>query len=193
MFPRLLSGTPGRVLDFDIETRAAGYADPEWVPDDVTCYAWSWVGDDKVYGEVSGPDACFGPYEKQREWLRPLRDLLCAADVVTGHNIIRFDLRVLNANFMRFGLDPLPPLRAQDTIRLRKTKGLKKGQDNIGELFEVPLHKLALNHQQWDFAYREPGWPTVKERCMSDVAQHKLIRAEMLRRGWLRGPVVWPS
>jgi hypothetical protein len=180
-----------RILDFDIETRAAGYADPAWVPDDVTCYAWSWVGSDAVQGEVSGPDACFGPYEKQREWLRPLRALLCAADIVTGHNILRFDLRVLNANFMRFGLDPLPPLLVQDTMRLPRSKGLKKGQDNLGDLLEIPIHKLPLNHQQWDEAYRVPGWPTVKERCMTDVEQHKLMRAAMLHRGWLSDPVRW--
>jgi len=180
-----------RVLDFDIETRAAGYADPAWVPDDVTCYAWSWIGDDHVECRVSGPAACFGPYAKQREWLRPLRQKLIEADLVTGHNVLRFDLRVLNANFMRFGLDPLPRLRVIDTMRLPKTKGLKKGQDNIGVLLGIELHKLPLNHQQWDEAYREPGWPTVKERCATDVMQHKLIFLEMRRRGWLSAPVEW--
>ncbi len=180
-----------RILDFDIETRAAGYADPEWVPDDVTCYAWSWIGDDHVECSVSGPDACFGPYRKQRRWLEPLRDKLCEADVLTGHNIIRFDLRVLNANFMRFGLDPLPPRRVIDTIRLPKTKGLKKGQDNLGVLFGTDLHKLPLNHQEWDQAYREKGWPIVKERCAGDVAQHKLILEEMQARGWTASPVLW--
>jgi hypothetical protein len=179
------------VLDFDVETRAAGYADPAWVPDDVTCYAFSWIGGDEMVSSVSGPDACFGPVEKQREWLRPLRDTICSADIVTGHNITRFDLRTLNANFMRFGLDPLPELRVQDTMHLPKTKGFKKGQDNIGELLGIPLHKLSLNHQQWDAAYREPGWPVVRERCVGDVEQHKLIRAEMLRRGWLKAPKPW--
>lgn len=183
--------SPTRTLDFDLETRAAGYADPAWVPDDITCYAWSWIGEERVVCEVAGPDACFGPYEKQRRWLEPLRDVICKADIVTGHNITRFDLRVLNANFMRFGLDPLPELRVHDTIRLPKSKGLKKGQDNIGDILGIPLHKLPLNHQQWDRAYREPGWPVVKERCASDVAQHKLIYLELVRRGWLGEPRVW--
>jgi hypothetical protein len=40
-------------------------------------------------------------------------------------------------------------------------------------------------------AYRVPGWPTVKERCVTDVEQHKLIRAEMIRRGWLGAPRAW--
>lgn len=180
-----------RILDFDIETRAAGYADPEWVPDDVMCYAWSWLDDDHVECRVSGPDACFGPYEKQRRWLKPLRDKLVEADIVTGHNVLRFDLRVLNANFMRFGLPSLPPLRVIDTMRLPKTKGFKKGQDNLGVLLGIDLHKLPLNHQEWDQAYRVKGWPTVKERCAGDVEQHKLILAAMRERRWVRDPVVW--
>lgn len=191
MIKATFRSSPARILDFDIETRAAGYADPAWVPDDVTCYAWSWVGSGVVKGSVSGPDACFGPYRKQRAWLRPLRDLICSADVVTGHNILRFDLRVLNANFMRFGLDPLPELRVEDTMRLPRTKGLKKGQDNLGDLLGIEVHKLPLNHQQWDMAYREKGWPTVLERCVTDVEQHLLMREAMIERGWLRGPVAW--
>ena len=180
-----------RILDFDIETRAAGYADPAWVPDDVTCYAWSWLDEEHVECRVSGPAACFGPYARQRRWLKPLRDKLVEADIVTGHNIVRFDLRVLNGNFMRFGLPSLPPLRVIDTMRLPRTKGFKKGQDNLGVLLGTPLHKLPLNHQEWDQAYREKGWPTVKERCATDVSQHKLILAAMLERGWVGSPFVW--
>lgn len=188
---KLRSVGQGRILDFDIETRAAGYADPAWVPDDVTCYAWSWLDDDHVECCVSGPDACFGSYSKQREWLKPLRDKLCEADIVTGHNVLRFDLRVLNANFMRFGLPSLPPLRVIDTMRIPKTKGFKKGQDNIGVLLGIELHKLPLNHQEWDQAYREKGWPVVKDRCAGDVMQHKLILAAMRERGWVSGPHTW--
>jgi hypothetical protein len=35
-------------LDFDCETLAAGFADPEWVPNRITAIAWSWVGEDAV-------------------------------------------------------------------------------------------------------------------------------------------------
>lgn len=186
-----VSSRPLTVLDFDLETLAAGYADPAWVPDHITCYAWSWIGEDRIVGSVAGPDCAFGPVEKQREWLWGLRDVICEADVVTGHNIVRFDLRVLNANLMRFGLDPLPELRVQDTIHLPKSKGFKKGQDNLGTVLDIPLHKMPLNHAEWDAAYRVPGWPTVKERCMGDVAQHKLIRAEMIRRGLAKPVRLW--
>jgi hypothetical protein len=40
-----------RILDFDIECVAAGYADPEWVPSHITAIAWSWV-DEALRKEV---------------------------------------------------------------------------------------------------------------------------------------------
>ena len=135
---------------------------------------------------MAGPDACFGPKEKQAKFLRKLRDLIVSADIVTGHNIVRFDLRVLNANLIRFGVNPLPSLWVQDTMKFPKTKGLKKGQDNIGIMWGIPLHKIPLNHQQWDDAYRVKGWPLVEERCVTDVVQHKMIRHEAIERDLLK-------
>ena len=38
-----------RILDFDCETLAAGFADPEWVPNRITAIAWSWIGTDDVH------------------------------------------------------------------------------------------------------------------------------------------------
>src|SRR6187551_823836 len=40
---------PLRILDFDVETVAAGFADPNWVPQKITCVAWSWIGEEKVH------------------------------------------------------------------------------------------------------------------------------------------------
>ena len=43
-FTAAISQVTPRVLDFDVETVAAGFADPDWVPQKITCVAWSWVG-----------------------------------------------------------------------------------------------------------------------------------------------------
>jgi hypothetical protein len=110
---------------------------------------------------------------------------------VTGHNIIRFDLPVVNAECLRLNLATLPALRVQDTMRVPRSKGFKKGQDALGRLLNSQQEKLALDWQAWQDAYDEDGWATVKERAASDVRMHKEIRAEMVARGWLREPVVW--
>lgn len=183
--------SPVRILDFDIECLAAGYADPEWVPHKVTAAAWSWIGDDDVESLLTGKDGFFNAGKRGRR-LRPLLDAIAAADVVTGHNLLRFDLPVLNAECLRCGLDPLPRVRVIDTIRLPKTKGLKKGQDNLSAMLDGAEQKKALTWFEWDEAYEETGWPVVRERVVSDVVQHKEMYELMRRRGWLGEPRPWP-
>lgn len=124
-------------------------------------------------------------------FLEPLLVVLRDAQVVSAHNGLRFDLPVLQAEAMRLGLEPLPPKLVVDTIRLRnRTKGFKKGQDNLGVLLRVKEQKLPLNHQQWMDAYASGGH-VVRERVESDVRQHIMIRDEMAARGWLRPPMAW--
>jgi len=190
---RLPAPTERRILDFDIETLAAGYADPQWVPDKITCISASWIGDDRVYTWVTGQLAYWSREGRARTVLAPFFDLLRQADVVTGHNIQRFDLRVLNAECMRCGIEPIRAVRVEDTMRILRTKGFKKGLDNIAAELGITLEKKALNWAQWDLAYEDPSWREIIERCETDVRLHKLVRAEMKQRGWLRPETEWKA
>lgn len=181
-----------RILDFDIETVAAGFADPQWVPQKVTCVAWSWVGSDEVEALTCGGSA--GLYEKPERRARMLarfRRVFDEATMVTGHNLLRFDLPVLNADLIRLGLPPLGPVRVQDTMRIVRTKGLKKGLDNLSGMLKTLAKKEAKDWQEWEDAYAVPGWPEVISRARSDVALHKEVRAAMLERGLVRAPITW--
>jgi DNA polymerase elongation subunit (family B) len=180
-----------RILDFDIETVAAGFADPEWVPQKITCVAWSWIGEDKVESAVCGPAGIFGKPERRAKMLRPLLQALGEADMVTGHNIIRFDLPVIQAEVMRLGLPVLKPLLVQDTIKLHRSKGFKKGQDNLGRLYRIADEKLALDWQAWQDAYDEDGWQTIRDRAESDVRMHKQLRAALIDLDYLKEPRTW--
>jgi len=178
------------VLDFDIETVAAGFADPEWVPQTVTAWAWCWVGTTNINVDALAV-ADFYDLDARRRFLEPLVAAIRQADMVTGHNILRFDLPVLNADAMRVGLPPLDPVLAQDTIRLPKTKGFKKGQDVLSGLLGVEDEKLPLNWHQWACGYAEPSHASIRERVAGDVRQHMQMRERMKERGWLTAPRMW--
>lgn len=179
-----------RILDFDLETVAAGYADPAWVPSKIMCVAWSWVGDDAVHVEVCGKRGYFDP-EPRRDMLQRFLPVFNAADIVTAHNAIRFDLPTLNSELIRLDLPPLTAKLVIDTMRLPKARGLKKGQDVLSDLFSTAARKLPLNWQQWEDAYEQDGWETVKSRCAGDVGQHKQLFVELGKRGLLARPVAW--
>lgn len=180
---RTNSPRPHLILDWDLESRAIGFADPEWVPQEVTAIAWSWIGDEHVsYATLlDGQDYMFGSF----------LDAFKQADVITGHNMIRFDLPVIQADLLRCGFPKLTPVKVQDTIRIIKTKGFKKGQDNLSVLLHNPVMKQELNWQEWHDAYKESDWRTIIDRVTSDVRQHKILRARMLELGWLREAVLW--
>lgn len=178
-------------LDFDVETVAAGYADPAWVPSHVTAWAYSWTHQKKIHSAVL-PVAQLFDREAKAEFIRPLLDALRAADVVTGHNIRRFDLPILLTESMRLpGLERLGPTLSQDTIKVGRTKGFKKGLDNLAELLETMTAKKALNWEQWDRAYGEGDLKTVRQRVRGDVKMHKEVRLQMRERGWLEAPRIW--
>lgn len=182
---------PERILDFDCETVAAGFADPDWVPQKITCVAWSWVGSDEVESRVCGPTGIYGKPQRRKKMLAALLREIEKADMLTGHNIIRFDLPVINAEAMRLGLEPIRKAFVQDTMRLTRAKGFKKGQDVLGTLYGTQTDKLALNWQNWQDGYDEAGWETIRKRAETDVLQHKQLRLELLERGLLRSPTVW--
>lgn len=189
---RWSDGGPSRILDFDCETLAAGYADPEWVPSRVTAIAWSWIGEEKV--ETRTILDYVNSLNKYLEasflgcapMLREFVDVFNEADAVTGHNIRRFDLGVMNAELMRLRLPVLQPKRIIDTIRLKPAKGYKKGLDVIAEILGAEGEKKPMNWAQWQKAYAEPGWPEVRERVSTDVVLHKQVLAELLELGYLR-------
>lgn len=181
------------ILDFDVETVAAGFADPNWVPQKITCVAWSWIGEDEVQSRICGPLGLFGKPELRAKMLKPLLAAIEQADMLTGHNIIRFDLPVINAECMRLGLPVIPSRLVQDTMRLTRSKGFKKGQDNIGRLFKLKEEKQTMDWQAWQDAYDEKGWADIRSRAETDIIQHKTMRLELLSRGLLKTPTVWRS
>lgn len=182
-----------RVLDFDIETLAAGYADPEWVPSRITAIAWSWADEDTIETRTV-LDYCGRSLDTYlsmsflgcRPMLVEFVEVFNQADVITGHNIVRFDLGVMNAELMRLQLPVLQKKPVVDTIRLQRSKGFKKGQDVLAEVLDVPAEKKAMNWAQWQRAYATPGWPEVRERVSGDVAQHKLLLTKLVELGYLR-------
>lgn len=123
--------------------------------------------------------------------LSPLLLAFAMADVLTGHNIERFDLPIINAECMRLGLPPVKNVMVQDTMRLARSKGFKKGLDNISRLLDVPSEKLALDWQSWQEGYDEDGWQTIRRRCESDVILHKQTRERLLGLDVLKPARIW--
>jgi uncharacterized protein YprB with RNaseH-like and TPR domain len=119
---------PPRVLFFDIETAPIkAYAWGTWdqtiglnqIIDDwfVLSYAAKFQGEDKFYYL---DQRYANPIQDDRQLLEGIHHLLSEADVVVGHNSDRFDLKKLNARFIKHGLAPLNHFTKVDTLKIAK-------------------------------------------------------------------------
>jgi hypothetical protein len=70
-----------------VETVAAGFDDPQWVPQKVTCVAWSWIDGDGPRSRIATSDGLFTKPELRAEMLSPLVEAITQADIVTGHRV----------------------------------------------------------------------------------------------------------
>lgn len=83
---------------------------------------WSakWLGDDEVYGERVSRDEAMTGYDGRI--LERLWHMMDEADVVMGHNSIKFDVPIINSRFLLNGYTPPSPYRNIDTLRMAKQK-----------------------------------------------------------------------
>lgn len=196
----------GRVLDFDIENRPLSYWYSDRPTAEVTSIASCWTDD---LGSVEvlllappcvhcGGGACreMGPgVMSQTEMLTRFVERYNEADVVTGHYIRKHDLPIINGSLLEYGLPILQPKMVSDT----KMDMVKKGdipatQEFLLETLRVPgMQKFHMSQTKWREANRltPEGLKHTYDRVSSDIVGHSLMRAEMQKRGLLRGPRLW--
>ena len=180
---------PYRVLDFDLENRPLNYVGEDFTFGEITGIAWAFIGAKRQ------DIACYCLGEV------PFRTMLLAfvtayvsADLVTGHNIIKHDLRIINGALLEEGLSPLPPKMVSDTyLHLRKKGGVSGSQESLAAMLGVRSPKVGMSQADWREANRltPEGIAKTRKRCVGDVRQHMALRKELLGRGWLRPPTLW--
>lgn len=185
-----------KILFYDLETYATGFADPNWVPQVITCVGWKWYGEEDVFAEASITYAEPGsmPHLQPHaihQMLVPFLTDLAQADAVATYNGRRFDNPVLNGTMWYIGLPPIHSIKTYDLHYFGKTKGLKKGLDNVAVHLGAVEEKLAMNHSEWTEGYLEPGWKTIIERAKSDVRLTEEVFNLKKAAGWLKPAVNW--
>ena len=178
---------PLRVLDFDLENRPLNYVGDDFTFSEITAIAWQFIGERQHYvlclGEVPAITMLLG-----------FVSAYVQADLVTGHNIIKHDLRILNGALLEEGLSSLPPKMVSDTYAdLKRKGGVSGSQENLAKMLGVRSPKVGMSQADWREANRltPEGIRKTKARVVGDVRQHIALRKELLGRGWLRPPRVW--
>ena len=174
-----------KILHFDIENRPLSYwADRPSA--EVTAIAWGWADDDRVEVALLKNGRLFGC----KAFLRAFTE----ADMVCGHYIRKHDLPILNGMLIDFGWPLLPSKLTSDTkLDMVKKGDLPASQEALCGYFKIPAPKVHMTQADWREANRltSEGLEKTEKRVVGDVIQHKLLRAEMIKRGLLRSPSIW--
>ena len=181
-------GDGARVLDFDVENRPLSYLGQDFTTAEITAIAWAFTFPEerkKVKVEV----ALLGETDLESMLLR-FRQVYIGSDIVTGHNILRHDLPMLNAMMLEQGMGPLPPILVSDTYaHLKRRHGVSGSQESLSEMLGVGRPKVGMSQVAWRQANRlEPeGIAKTRLRVVGDVLQHVEMRRRLIELGWL-GP-----
>jgi uncharacterized protein YprB with RNaseH-like and TPR domain len=119
---------PPKILMFDIETSSIvakvwglfdqnislNQIDQDWF---VLSYAAKWYGEDQIHYQDQRDSV---PISDDRILLEGIHKLLSEADYVCGHNAARFDVKKLNARFIKHNMNPLPQLNVIDTLKIAR-------------------------------------------------------------------------
>ena len=193
---------PGRltIRDFDFESKPLWfwYDKPTAV---LTSLSWmDSVGGRVDHDTLTTEIAPLGTRESYTAWLRHIVEVLAApATILTGHNIDRFDLPLLQAQLFRAGLPALPTLLTQDTMRTLKKRDMSASQESLINYvglravcpIGIPIYKDHLSISEWEDAAL--GWndAILVERPSSDVHGHAHLREVLIEKGYLAPPKSW--
>ena len=105
----------------------------------VICWAAQWVGEDKVMWNRQG----------NKDFLTKIHSLLDKADAILTYNGKKFDLPLLNLEFVKAGLPPPAPYRHLDLL------------ETVKKQFRFPSNKLEYVASQLDITQKiaHEGFP----------------------------------
>ncbi len=185
-----------RILYVDIETAPIkGYT---WTmfeanvihviePTFMLCYAYKWA-DKKTIGVSRLCD--YPNYKKDltndKALVTDLHALFASADIIIAHNGDSFDLKKSNARFIVHGLEPPPPVKSIDTLKIsRKNFKFDSNKlDNIGRYLKVGQKLSNMSKDVWlGCIDGDPSsWQKMKRYNAQDV---RLLEAVYLKvRPW---------
>lgn len=120
-----------KILLYDIETSPSigAYFDPYkennilWTIEEwrMLSFAFKWYGEKRTHCRILPDYSLYSEDPKNdRALVEDLYSLFNEADIIIGHNGDRFDIRKTNARFIKHGLQPTPPYKTVDTLKIAK-------------------------------------------------------------------------
>lgn len=88
----------------------------------IVCASWKYLGQKKIHGVsvLDDKERFRADFTDDYHVLNKLHGVLMDADIIVGHNILKFDVPRINTRFIKHGLPPIPKKKFDDTYRMAK-------------------------------------------------------------------------
>lgn len=132
----------------------------------VMCYSAKWLGEDTVFFD--------SVYQSNtKKMLKGVHKLLDEADAVVHYNGTKFDIPILNREFLLHGMTPNPPYKQMDLLKVAKNKfkfasnklDFIAKQLGLGGKVKTPGMKLWIDCMAKD----DNAWKIMEEYNKHDV------------------------
>jgi len=150
--------------------------------------AWKWLGEKKVH-VIALPD--FPGYKKDMDdnskLVKKFYDVFCQADIVIGHNVRSFDNKMINADFIRCGLNPPAPYKSIDTMKVAR-RHFRFNSNKLDDLGKMLCGDSKVQHTGFKLwrdclAGKPDAWAMMKRYNKQDVALLEKVYLKL--RPWM--------
>lgn len=157
-------------------------------PKMVCSIAWNWLGESKIHVRTL---ASYRGYKKDLynnyKLMQEFHKQMMKADIVIGYNGDKFDIRMVNTEFLRHKMKPLPPFKSVDPLKVNRAKFSfnSNKMDAIAEELGLPRKKKHEGFTLWEKCYYGDmkAWKRMEAYNKQDVPVLKAIYLRV--RPWM--------
>lgn len=148
------------------------------------CYSAKWLGDEQIY---------FDSVQKSepKSMLEGIHGLLEQADAVVHYNGTKFDMPTLNKEFIIHKMNPPPPIKQIDLLRVVKSQFRFPSNklDYVAQRLSLGKKKDHEGHILWVKCMNgdKKAWKTMEEYNIQDVILLEKLYKKLLP--WIKSPI----
>jgi predicted RNA-binding Zn-ribbon protein involved in translation (DUF1610 family) len=148
------------------------------------CYSAKWLGDEQIY---------FDSVQKSdpKSMLEGIHGLLEQADAVVHYNGTKFDMPTLNKEFIIHKMNPPPPIKQIDLLRVVKSQFRFPSNklDYVAQRLSLGKKKNHEGHILWVKCMNgdKKAWKTMEEYNIQDVILLEKLYKKLLP--WIKSPI----
>jgi len=156
----------------------------------ILCFAYKWLGEKETY-VLALPD--FKTWKKDKtndfELVQKLHELFNQAEIIIAQNGDKFDIRKVNARFIKWGLEPPQPYKTIDTLKIAKKyfKFDSNKLDDLGDYLNIG-RKIRTEKGLWKDCMEGDlkAWKYMKDYNIQDVILLEKVYLKL--RCWNNSP-----